>query len=328
EITTAMGLLHFARRGCRAAVVEVGMGGRLDSTNAVRPEISVITPISFDHTRQLGPTLAAIASEKAGILKRDGAAIVGARGEEPRAAIRSIAAQRRSQVFWIDHDFVEHYEPPIPPIDRPTPGHVVVKTWRSLWGPMPLPMLGAHQAQNAAIALASLDLLADRGLELSPESVHRGFASLRFPARVEVLGERPWLVIDGAHNIASAEALAETLRTCFPDVPRTLVFGTTRDKDLAGQLRALLPLFSQVVVTPYLENPRAVVPEEVAEAVRAISGREPIMTFDPTFALYQARLITPPNGLICVSGSLFLAAEVRASILGTEPFRTLTSVVV
>ncbi len=144
EITTAMGLLHFARRSCRAAVVEVGMGGRLDSTNAVRPEISVITPISFDHTRQLGPTLAAIASEKAGILKRGGSAIVGARGQEPRNAIRAIASQRRSRVYWIDQDFVEHYEPPTHPIDRPTPGHVVVKTWRSLWGPMPLPMLGAR----------------------------------------------------------------------------------------------------------------------------------------------------------------------------------------
>ncbi len=140
-----------------------------------------------------------------------------------------------------------------------------------------------------------------------------------------MLGERPWLVIDGAHNIASAEALAETLRTCFPEVPRTLVFGTTRDKDLAGQLRALLPLFSEVVVTPYLENPRAVPPEEVAQAVLAISGREAIVTFDPSSALTQARLVTPPNGLICVSGSLFLAAEVRASVLGTEPFQTLTS---
>lgn len=321
EITTAMGLVLFARRGCQVAVVEVGMGGRLDSTNAIRPEFSVITPISFDHTRQLGSTLAAIASEKAGILKRDGSAIVGVHNQEPRASIARIAAQRRNRVYWIDRDFHEVYEPPAPPLDRPTAGRVRVQTWRSHWGPITLPMLGPHQAQNAAIALASLDLLAERGIPVTVEAVSRGFASLRFPGRVEVLGERPWLVVDGAHNVASAQALAETLLTCFPSVRRTLIFGTTRDKDLLGQLRALLPLFDEVVATQYLENPRAVPPQEIAEAVLALSGRESTVCFDPATALARARDVTPPEGLICVSGSLFLAAEVRASLLGTEPFR-------
>lgn len=304
------------------------MGGRLDSTNAVRPEIAVITPISFDHTRQLGTTLGAIASEKAGILKRGGRAIVGVRGEEPRSAIARIAAQRGSRVYWIDRDFRERYEPPIPPIDRPAAGRVVVETWRSLWGPVVVPMLGAHQAQNAAIALASLDLLAERGIEISTEAVARGFASLTLPARVEVLGERPWLIVDGAHNVSSAEALAEALRTSLPAVRRTLVFGTTRDKDLSGQLRALLSLFEEVVVTPYLENPRAVPPQEVAEAVQAVSGRESIVAFDPVSALARAREITPSEGLICVTGSLFLAAEVRASLIGTQPFRAPSAIVV
>jgi dihydrofolate synthase/folylpolyglutamate synthase len=320
EITTAMGLLHFARRGCRAAVVEVGMGGRLDSTNAIRPEIAVITPISFDHTRQLGSTLSAIATEKAGILKRGGSAVVGVRGDEPLSAIARVAAQRRSRVRWIDRDFREHYEPPSPPVERPSAGRVTVDTWRSRWGPITLPMLGAHQAQNAAIALAALDLLAERGIEVPPEAATLGFASLRFPARVEVLGERPWLIVDGAHNVASAQALAETLRTCLPDVPRTLVFGTTKDKDLHGQLRALLPLFSDVVATPYLENPRSVPPQDVARAVLSLSGREAAIAFDPSTALARAREITPPEGLICVCGSLFLAAEARASLLGSEPF--------
>jgi dihydrofolate synthase/folylpolyglutamate synthase len=328
EITTAMGLLHFARRGCEAAVVEVGMGGRLDSTNAVRPELAVITPISFDHTRQLGPTLSAIATEKAGILKRRGTAVVGARGDEPREAIARVAERRRSRVLWIDRDFREHYEPPGRPVVRPTPGKVTVETWRGVWGPIDLPMLGPHQAQNAAIALASLDVLAERGLVVPPEAVVRGFASLRFPARVEVLGERPWLVVDGAHNVASAVALAETLETNLPGGPRTLVFGTTREKDMIGQLQALLPRFSEVVATQYLENPRAVAPEDVADAVLALSGREPHVAFDPASALEKARAITPPEGLICVSGSLFLAAEARALVLGTPPFRVPSTSVV
>jgi dihydrofolate synthase/folylpolyglutamate synthase len=315
EITTAMGLLHFARRGAGAVVLEVGLGGRLDSTNVVRPMLSVLTSISLDHTRQLGTTLGAIAAEKAGILKRGRPAVSGVRGAEPRAAIRRIARQRHVPLRELDVDFHELYLPPTPPLSRPTAGLVTVRTWRSDWGPLELPLLGPHQAQNAAVALAGLDALAERGLEVGPEAVARGFATLSWPARVEVLGEAPWLVIDGAHNVASAAALAETLRTCFPACPRTLVFGTTREKDLAGQLRALLPLFDEVVATRYVENPRSVPPEEVAAAVAQLSGRSSWLAPEPAAALDTARRRTAPEGLICVTGSLFLAAEARALIL-------------
>ncbi|HEX8203576.1 MAG TPA: Mur ligase family protein [Isosphaeraceae bacterium] len=316
EITTAMGLLHFARRGCGAVVLEVGLGGRLDSTNVVRPLVAVLTSISLDHTRQLGTTLGAIAAEKAGILKRGRPAVSGVRAAEPRATIRRIARQRRVHVRELGVDFRELYLPPTPPLARPTAGLVTVRTWRSDWGPLQLPLLGAHQARNAAVALATLDVLAEQGLEVGAAAVARGFAALRWPARVEVLGESPWLVIDGAHNVASAEALAETLRTCFPACPRTLVFGTTREKDLAGQLRALLPLFDAVIATRYVENPRSVPPEEVAAAVAQLSGRSASLAPDPAAALDAARRTTPPEGLICVTGSLFLAAEARALVLG------------
>ncbi len=117
-----------------------------------------------------------------------------------------------------------------------------MRTWRSDWGTLVLPLLGPHQAHNVAVALASLDALAEAepSLAVSRADVVRGFATLRFPARVEVLGQNPWLVIDGAHNAASASALAETLRTCFPPARRTLIFGTTRDKDLLGQLQRVI----------------------------------------------------------------------------------------
>jgi dihydrofolate synthase/folylpolyglutamate synthase len=183
-------------------------------------------------------------------------------------------------------------------------------------------LLGGHQAHNAAVALAALDTLAEEGLPVGREAVARGFASLRWPARVEVLGEAPWLVIDGAHNVASAEALAETLRTNFPPAVRTLVFGTTRDKDLRGQLRALLPCFEAVVATRYVENPRAVPAVEVAEAVHELTGRPVRVTSDPAEALAVARRETPRDGLICVTGSLFLAAEARAIVLGNVPAPT------
>ena len=136
-----------------------------------------------------------------------------------------------------------------------------------------------------------------------------------WPARVEVVGERPWLVIDGAHNAASAAALADTLLTCFPPTRRTLVFGTTRDKDMETQLRALLPLFDVVIATRYIENARAVAPEDVAAAVFDLSGHAALIAADPAEALELARQATAPEDLICVTGSLFLAAESRAIIM-------------
>lgn len=315
EITTAMGLLHFARQKTEAVVLEVGMGGRLDSTNIVRPLVSVITNISFDHTKQLGTTLAAIAGEKAGIIKRGRPVVSGDRGVDASAVIRRIAEERGCVLRASAVDFVHEYRPPAPPLRRPTPGAMHARTWRTDWGVTELPLLGAHQADNAAVVLATLDVLAEQGIEVSREAVARGFATLRWPARVEVLGEAPWLVIDGAHNVASAEALAETLRSHFPPICRTLVFGTTRDKDLRGQLRALLPGTAQVIATRYVENPRSVPPEEVAAMIRELNGPATYLAADPAEALTMARRHTPQDGLICVTGSLFLAAEARAVVL-------------
>jgi dihydrofolate synthase/folylpolyglutamate synthase len=329
EITTAMGLLHFARRRAEVVVLEVGMGGRLDSTNVVHPALSVITNIAVDHTRQLGNTLGSIAREKAGILKRFRPAVSGVCDDEPRRAIRRVAAQRRSPLRELGIDFRFETVAPQQPLYRPTAGAVRVQTWRTNWGTMSLPLLGAHQAHNAAVALAGLDLLAEvePDLEVSQGAVARGFSTLHWPARVEVLGEAPWLVIDGAHNVASAEALAETLLDYIPLVPRTLVFGTTRDKDLQGQLRELLPLFDLLIATRYVRNPRSVPPEDIARAIAAIDGRAARITHDPSLALDLALRLTGPDALVCVTGSLFLAAEVRALVLGKETVSATTSVV-
>jgi dihydrofolate synthase/folylpolyglutamate synthase len=132
---------------------------------------------------------------------------------------------------------------------------------------------------------------------------------------VEVVGEKPWLVIDGAHNVASASALADTLRTCFPPSRRTLVFGTTRDKDMPGQLKELLPCFDTLIATRYVENPRSVPPEAIAEEMLALSGRRAHIAAEPAGALAVARELTDADGLICVTGSLFLAAEARTIAL-------------
>jgi dihydrofolate synthase/folylpolyglutamate synthase len=317
EITTAMGLLYFARRDAEVVVLEVGMGGRLDSTNVVHPAFSVITTISFDHTRQLGNTLAAIATQKAGILKRGRPGVIGVRGPEARQAIRHVAERRRCPLRELGRDFWYESVPPAPPLCGPTTGLVAARTWRSDWGRLALPLLGPHQAHNAAVALAGLDMLAELepSLAVSRDDVARGFAALVWPARVEVLGQDPWLVIDGAHNAASAAALAETLQTCFPAVKRTLIFGTSREKDLEGQLRALLPLFDTVIATRYVENPRSVPPEDIADCIAELSEHSVRTAAEPADALELARRSTAPGGMICVTGSLFLAAEARAIVL-------------
>jgi dihydrofolate synthase / folylpolyglutamate synthase len=317
EITTAMGLLHFARRQVGAVVLEVGLGGRLDSTNVVRPMLSIITSISFDHTRQLGNLLASIATEKAGILKRGRPGISGACDAEARVAIRRVARERRCLLREIHSDFWYEDIPPVPPLVRPTAGGVAVRTWCRDWGQLTLPLLGSHQAHNVAVVLAGLDLLAEAAPELAVtrDDVVNGFAALQWPARVEVVGQNPWLVIDGAHNVASAIALADTLGTCFPPSRRTLVFGTTRDKDLAGQLKALLPCFDTFIATRYVENPRSVPPEVIADQILAMSGRTAHLAPEPAGALALARELTDSDGLICVTGSLFLAAEARAIVL-------------
>lgn len=316
DVTTAMGMLHFANRGCEAVVLEVGLGGRLDSTNAVRPEVSVITSISLDHTKQLGNTLAAIATEKAGIIKHRTPVVSGLDAGAPREIIRETARRRHCPLHELERDFRFKLHSPFEPADGLTRHSITAETWRRSWGEIPVPLLGPHQARNAAVALATLDVLAERTtLKVSRQDVLRGFAGLRFPARVEVLGTDPWLVVDGAHNVASSEALVETLRTCFPLTSRTLIFGTTREKDAPGQLRPLLPLFDRVIVTRYLENPRSVAPDDLLRMVNAIDGRTAEVCSNPAEALCRARSITPADGLICVTGSLFLAAETRAKIL-------------
>ena len=302
-------------------VLEVGMGGRLDSTNVVRPLVSIVTSIALDHTRQLGDTLGAIAAEKAGIFKRSTPAVSGVQEDEPRRAIRRIAAARRCPLREIDVDFHYQTSDPVPPLDRPTAGKVAVQTWRTDWGTLDVPLLGRHQAHNTAVALASLDALAeaDPRLTVDREAVVRGFADLRWPARVEVMERAPWLVVDGAHNVASAAALAETLQSSFPKTSRTLVFGTTRDKDLSGQLRRCCRCSTRWSRRGTVANPRSVPPDEVAAAAAAIDGRAALVEPDPALALAEARRLTAPDGLICVTGSLFLAAEVRAIVLSGEP---------
>lgn len=321
EITTAMGIVHFARKRCSAVVLEVGMGGRLDSTNIVRPLVSVITSISLEHTRQLGSTTYLIAGEKAGIIKRGGNAISGVRDPDARRRIAEVAACRGADLKQVHSDYT--YDESIGAFDSNgvRPAVIDVRTWKSDWDSVRVPFLGPHQAENAALALAVLDRLADLGLSVSRGSVDRGWNGLEMSARVEVttIGGTQ-IVVDGAHSPASAEALASTLDRHFAPVEgkRVLVFGTTREKDMNGQLQALLPRFDEVVVTRYTNNPRARCLDETCRAVTDLGYRVTHVEDRPEGALRTAIREAGSQGRVVVTGSLFLAAEVLEVLARTR----------
>ncbi len=323
EVTTAMALLHFARRDVDAAVLEVGLGGRLDSTNVCRPVVTVITSISFDHTQQLGNTLALIAGEKAGIVKPGVPLICGVTADEPLNAIQQIVAERGAPIFRLGKDFEFQYNPPPRISCSETGGSIDYRDWvegdSAQLDAVSVGMLGAHQAANAATAIATLRSLQRDGWEIPESAIRRGIATARCRARVEVLSREPLAVLDTAHNVASIDALLSVLEESFSNERRILIFAATRDKDVTGMLRHLLPRFESVILTRYLDNPRGVAPQRLLELVEKLRGelsRVPeVSVCDTPIAAWQmCQAIALPEDLICVTGSFFLAAEMRSMI--------------
>jgi dihydrofolate synthase/folylpolyglutamate synthase len=318
EIVTALGFLHFVRRRVEAAVLEVGLGGRFDSTNVCLPLVALITSISLDHTQQLGTTLASIAREKAGIIKPGRPVVSGATAPEARAVIAEIAAQRRAPLRQLGRDFHYTYQPgrvgPQGSV-RPT---VRVVTARRVWPALELGLLGEHQAANAAVAIACIEELKALNLRVPDRAIADGLAHVHWPARLEVLGRRPLVVLDCAHNVASVRALVETLQTSFPPGRRVLVFAVSNDKDLPGLCRALAPHFQHVYLTRYSSSSRSAAPEHLAELFRREHGPTTSIHATAPEAWQAARSATGPEDLLCVTGSVFLAGELRPLVIATN----------
>jgi dihydrofolate synthase/folylpolyglutamate synthase len=318
ELTTAMALLHFVNRQVDAAVLEVGLGGRLDSTNVCQPEVALITSISFDHTKQLGNTLSSIAWEKAGIVKPGVPVISGVADDEPRRVIEAVCQERGSRLMQLGRDFDFTYQPPHQLQQAASLGTLDFHDLRAgrerTKCGIELRLLGRHQAANAAVAMAALAELQDKGWSISDEAIARGLAEVAWPARVEVVARRPTVVIDAAHNVASVEALLTTLDESFTAPRRILIFATTRDKDARGMLQSLLPRFDVVVLTRYLNNPRNLPSEELRELAAQLGRTDCVTTPDSTSAWQWVRQIAIADDLICVTGSFFLAGEMRTQI--------------
>jgi len=319
EITTAMACLHFAECGAGAAVLEVGLGGRLDSTNVCQPRASLITSISFDHTKQLGNTLESIAREKAGIIKRGVPVVSGVTDPGPREVIRQTCRRRGCRLTELGADFDFHYTPPRGLDGSPGRGLIDFRMsggGRSIsYANLALGLLGSHQGANAAVALAAVAELQAAGWEIPEAAIRAGLACLAWPARVELLARRPAVIIDAAHNVASVIALIRVLNESFSPRRRVLVFATTQGKDIRGMLAELLGQFDDVILTRYLDNPRAVPLKEIAAVASGLTDRELRTCDTPAEAWDEARRLASRDDLICVTGSFFTAAQMRHEVL-------------
>ncbi|HJQ81391.1 MAG TPA: folylpolyglutamate synthase/dihydrofolate synthase family protein [Lacipirellulaceae bacterium] len=339
EITTAMALVHFVERKVDAAVLEVGLGGRLDSTNVCLPVVSVITSISFDHMKQLGNTLASIAREKAGIIKPGVPVICGATEPEAQAVIAEVAREHGCRLIQLGDDFTYEYQraptplrgdnsrvspsPPLP-VSPSNPAQGSMSFSYNVPGQehelteLALAMPGPHQAANAAVALATIEELRHQSWCISTDAMRFGLSRAVLPGRVEVIPGDPTIILDTAHNPASARALIEALAELPTPTRRTLVLAVSHDKDVRAIIRELVPHFDRVIVTQYQDNPRAVPAQSLAETINGLlAGRRVEVTVcDRPAKAWEHVIQTKADGeLICITGSFYLAAEMRPLVL-------------
>ncbi len=310
ELTTALAHVWFARQRADFAVLEVGLGGRLDATNVLLPNVCAITSISFDHTHLLGNTLPEIAEEKSGIIKPGVPVVSSPQKPEVAERIAAIARERGSRLIVVGRDWLftrESYS-------------LAGQTFTARAADAPpepathfaLPLLGRHQIENAAVALAVVDQLRQQGFTIPPDAATRGLASVQWPGRFEVIQKEKPIVLDCAHNRDSAARLAATLIEMFPGARPALIFGASDDKDVHGMLAELLPLCNRVV-TARADHPRASDPAQLAAAARAAGVALSVnVAHTVSEALAEAR--QGPEPLVLVTGSIFLVAAVRAAL--------------
>jgi dihydrofolate synthase/folylpolyglutamate synthase len=318
EIATALGWLYFLDQRAELVVLEVGLGGRLDSTNLCQPLVSVITPIGLDHTRQLGETIAAIAREKAGIIRAAVPVVSGALHPDASRVIADTCAERGAPLFQLDRDFDCKWHPgtvATQPGDTPAPDHLDVRWGSREWVRLPLALHGEHQACNAAQAVVALELLRERGWIIPDAALRRGLREVHWPGRIEVLSRRPVVILDAAHNVPAIEALVATLTARFPARQRVLLFAASRDKDVAGMLHRILPIFDHVIFTEFSRNPRAQAADELAQMAREQGRPNCEVISEIHQAWSRARSLATAEDLVCVTGSFFTIGELRPQLL-------------
>jgi dihydrofolate synthase/folylpolyglutamate synthase len=301
EMVTAMAFLYFAEEEVDWAIVEVGMGGRLDATNVIVPAVSVITNVSFDHQEHLGASLSSIAREKAGIVKHGIPVVAGVRQPVVQGILKATCYKKQAPLYVLGKDFS---------VRRNGGRSFQYLGLRWHCPSLDLNLYGVHQFGNAAVALATLEVLANASsLAVDSTDVREGLLEVNWPARLEVLAEKPLVVLDGAHNPQGAETLRESLKKCFSYRRLHLVLGIMADKDTRGILRRLLPLAETAIFTQP-RYARAAHAEDLRRLARPYISRHYVVP-DPAEAIRQARLMAAEDDLICITGSLYFAGEVK-----------------
>ncbi len=313
ELTTALAWLEFVRRDVRLAVMEVGLGGRLDATNLCRPVATAITSISLDHTALLGDTLPQIAREKAGILKPGVPVFTGVTDPAALAEIEQQATAAGAPLYRLQHELCRDAPSSRSLVDSPLPrwSAEVRNPWRNA-GRFECPLPGQHQLTNLTLAVSLVDYLRkEHRFAIDERDLRRGLAAVDWPLRMEVVIQKPLVILDAAHNEASIAALVQTLKTVRSG-QRYCIFSASKDKDVAAMLARLSGQFDTVILTEYLGSPRAMPVADLARLAEPLLSGRVLQVASPAEATQLALSAAGEEDLICGTGSFFLAGELRS----------------
>lgn len=303
EVYTSMAFLYFYQKKVDIAVVEVGLGGRLDATNVIEPLIAVITPISLDHTRQLGNELTCIAREKAGIIKPNCKTIISHQDDSVLSLLQRICRERKAPFYQVGKDVRFTLVKETPKYQK-FKMKGLIRDYPALF----LPLVGEHQLWNAATAVATVEALDEKGFKISPHQIRQGLRKVKWPGRIQILSRRPTLMVDCAHNGASARVLSKFLKKFYSRNGVILILAILKNKDVKGIGEPLCSVARQVIITR-VKSPRALPPEEIYSKIKVYCSREPLIENDLKKAIKKAKELARGRGLICITGSLYLVGE-------------------
>jgi len=303
EFATALSFLYFYRRHVDIAVLEVGMGGRLDATNVVIPESSIITNICMEHQKYLGKNLSVIAREKGGIIKEGGVCLTAARQNKVLNVLGDLSRQKHSRLYRVGREIRMRKSK-----DGSFSYYGIFKKYKNL----EISLIGKHQIENTALALGAIEILENRGLNIEGGIVKRGLKDVRWEGRLEILNENPTLVVDGAHNPGGISALCRSLAVDFKYDKLILLFGVLNDKDYKTMLRKLSPRADKIILTRP-RGGRALPAEKLLPFVGKHNDSVEVIE-NSEKALVRAFALADKNDLICVAGSLYLVGEIKKAI--------------